>query len=443
MQPTTTRYAQSGGVSIAYQVVGEGGLDLVLVPGWISHVEFMWEQPLVARFLSRLASFSRLIIFDKRGTGLSDRVAELPTLEQRMDDVRAVMDASGSEGAALLGMSEGGPMSALFAATYPDRTSALVLYGAMAKTIWSEDHPFGADPEVVRHSREGIEHYWGTGISSEVFAPSVADDERFRDWWARFERQGASPGAMRALFEMYAEIDVRHVLPAIRVPTLVLHRRGDRAVNWRASRYIADRVPGARFVLLPGIDHFSPAGDADALLDEIEEFLTGARHGPEIDRVLATVMFTDIVESTRRAAELGDRRWRDLLDAHHRLVRRELERYRGREVKTMGDGFLATFDGPARGIRCGSAICEGVRTLGIDVRTGLHTGECELIGGDVGGIAVHIAARVAAEAGPGEVLVSSTVKDLVAGSGIRFAERGTHRLKGVPDEWRLFAVAGA
>jgi class 3 adenylate cyclase len=352
-----------------------------------------------------------------------------------MDDVRAVMAAAGCERAALIGVSEGGPMSALFAATYPDRTAALVLYGTFA-----EFRSWVPTPEHLEHFLHAIDATWGTGESLLHLAPSVADDPRFRRWWARHERLGASPGAAMDLMRMNSEIDVRHVLPAIRVSTLVLHRSGDVFVDVGGGRYVAAHIPEAKYVELPGVDHPPFVGDAEAVLQEVEEFLTGVRPAPEPDRVLATVLFTDIVRSTERAAELGDRRWRDLLGAHHTAVRRELERFRGREVDTAGDGFLATFDGPARAVRCARAIHDAVRPLGIELRAGLHTGEIELLGDDIGGIAVHIAARVAALAGPGEVLASSTVKDLVAGSGLRFEDRGTRALKGVPDEWRLFAA---
>lgn len=420
--------------------MGDGPFDLVLVPGFVSHVEEMWEEPNLARFFGRLATFSRLIVFDKRGTGLSDPVTGAPTLEERMDDVRAVMDAVGSARAALFGISEGGPMSILFAATYPERVSALVLYGTTARFLVDRDFPCGVPPERFEALLAVIEQDWGRGALLEMFAPTVADDQRTREWWGRFQRHAASPGMVRGLMELLAEIDVRAVLPAIRVPTLVLHRTKDRAVPVAAGRYVAEHIPGARFFEQPGIDHTPWFGEADALLDEIEEFLTGARHSREPDRVLATVLFTDIVGSTEVAARLGDRKWHDLLDAHNSAVRRELARFGGREIAAAGDGFLATFDGPARAIRCACAIEKVVAALGIAVRAGLHTGECELMGEDVGGIAVHIGARVAALAGGGEVLVSSTVKDLVAGSELAFVERGSHVLKGVPDEWRLFAV---
>lgn len=435
-----TQYAKSDDVHIAYQVTGDGPLDLVLVPGFVSHLEHQWEHPRVARFLERLASFSRLIRFDKRGTGLSDRAAGIPTLEQRMDDVRAVMDTVGSERAALLGISEGGPMSLLFAATYPERTSALILYGSYARRSWAPDHPFGRTEEEMRGVLETFEREWGGPVGIGIWAPSMAGDEGYKQWLGNYLRLAASPGAAIAVMRMNMEIDVRHVLPAIRTPTLILHRVGDRLTKVEQARYMAERIPGAKLVELPGIDHSPWVGDSEAILDEIEEFLTGVRHGPETNRVLTTVLFIDIVGSTERAIQLGDRGWRELLEQYRALVRRELGRYRGREVDTAGDGFLAAFDGPARAIHCACRIIEAVRSLGIDLRTGLHTGECEVVGNQIGGIAVHIGARVAGKAMGGEVLVSSTVKDLVAGSGIRFQDRGPHVLKGIPGEWRLFAV---
>ncbi|MBV8727723.1 MAG: adenylate/guanylate cyclase domain-containing protein [Candidatus Eremiobacteraeota bacterium] len=445
MSNPVTRYAKSGDVNIAYQVVGDGPLDLVWVPGWVSNIEYAWEEPLIRRFLERLASFSRLIVFDKRGTGLSDRVPDdqLPTLEQRMDDVRAVMDAAGSQRAAVFGNSEGSVMSMLFAATFPQRTIALVIYGGFARRMWSEDYPWAPKPEERQKFFKMIEQGWGGVVDLATLAPSVAGDPRFQERWATYLRRSASPRAALALAKMNTNVDVRRVLPAIHVPTLVMHRTGDLDVNIAEARYIAQHIPGAKFVELPGVDHLFYAGDFDNVLGEVEEFLTGVRHAPEHDRILATVLFTDIVDSTRTGAEIGDRRWRDLLDGHNRLVRREIGRFSGREIKTTGDGFLATFDGPARAVRCALASCSDVKELGIEIRAGLHTGECEVIGDDVGGVAVNIAARVMDEAMPSEVLVSSTVRDLVAGSGLHFDSRGKQALKGVPGEWELLVAEGA
>jgi len=435
-----THYAKSGEVNIAYQVIGSGPRDLILVPGWMSNIEVFWDEPAVARFLRRLASFSRLILFDKRGTGLSDRLGDLPDLETRMDDVRAVMDAIGSERAALCGYSEGGVMCALFAATYPARTTALITIGSYARQKPGPDYPWGRTQEQQQELLDAIEKGWGGPVGLALRAPSVADDDRVRQWWARFLRMSASPAAALALTRMNREIDIRHILPAIHVPSLILHAVGDLVIDVHAGRYMAERIPGAKFVALPSNDHLPWGADADAILDEIEEFLTGERHGPEPDRILATILFTDIVGSTDRAAELGDQRWRDLLESFYGVIRRELRRFRGVDVGTAGDGMLATFDGPARGVRCARSIADAVLPLGVKVRTGLHTGECEIIEDNVGGIAVHTAARVATLAHPGEVLVSHTVKDLVAGSGIRFESRGTHTLRGVPGEWPLFAA---
>ncbi len=405
----------------------------------------MWDEPSYAGFLERLASFSRLILFDKRGTGLSDPVpfGEPATLEQRMDDVRAVMDAAGSERAALLGHSEGGNMCVLFSATAPDRTSALVLVGCYAKRIRSEDYPWAPAWEDRLREIEETERTWVDPAIIRVLAPSRADDAAFVAWVARYFRGSASPRGAAELLRMNTMIDVRDVLPAIRVPTLLIYRTGDADVHVEEGRYIAARIPGARLVEMPGADHLVWAGDAEAILDEIEGFLTGVRRGPDPDRVLATVMFTDIVGSTESAARLGDREWRRVLERHHALIRRELERWRGREVDTAGDGFLATFDGPARAIRCAVAAAASVRELGLEIRAGVHTGEVELVGDGVRGIAVHIGARVSALAGAGEVLVSRTVADLVAGSGIEFVERGEHELKGVPGAWSLYRVAAA
>jgi pimeloyl-ACP methyl ester carboxylesterase len=440
MTSPVTRYARSGDVSIAYQVLGDGPLDLVLVPGWVSHLEYGWEEPSLARFYERLAAFSRLILFDKRGTGLSDRVAQFPTMEERMDDVRAVMDAVGSERAALMGISEGGSMCFLFAATYPQRTTALVGVSTFAKRIWSPDYPWAPTPAQRQKFLDSIASNWGDVVDLADVAPSRIHDERFRQWWAGFLRRGASPGAALELARWNTEIDVRHVLPAIRVPALVLHRRDDQDANVEEGRYIAAQIPGARFVELAGADHIPWVGDSDALLDDVEEFLTGVRPARPVDRVLATVLFTDIVDSTRRLTSLGDRGWREVLESHEAVVRREVQRARGSVIESTGDGFLATFDGPARAIRCAAAIRDGVRRLGVEIRAGLHTGEIELLENGIGGIAVHIAARVAARAGAGEVWISRTVKDLVAGSGLQVAEQGSFDLKGVPDEWLLYAV---
>ncbi len=436
----STQYAKSGDVHIAYQVSGSGPIDLVFVPGFVSHVEYRWEHPLPARFFRRLASFARVICFDKRCTGLSDHVAEMPTLEQRMDDVRAVMDAVGSERAALFGISEGGPMSVLFAATYPARTTALVLYGSYARRSWALDHPFGWTEEQWGVALQTLERDWGGPWAIEMWAPSMAQDESYRSFQANYFRLAASPGAGVAIWRMNKDIDVRHVLPTLRIPTLILHRTGDRVTRIEQARYLAERIAGAKLVEIPGNDHAPWVGDAETVLTEVEEFLTGARRDAEADRVLATVLFTDIVRSTERAAEVGDRRWRDLLEAYYSLARRQLTRFRGRELDTAGDGLFAAFDGPARAVRCAAAIRDGMRALNLDVRGGVHTGECELIGEKMGGIAVHIGARVAALAGPGEVLVTSTVKDLVAGSGICFEDRGTPPLKGVPGDWHLYRV---
>jgi class 3 adenylate cyclase len=439
-----TLYAKSGDVNIAYQVVGEGPFDLIWVPGWISNVEESWEVPEYAHFLRRLASFSRLILFDKRGTGLSDRVSNerLPTLEQRMDDVRAVLEAAGSERASVFGASEGGNLCVLFAATYPERVRALVLAGVYAKRLWSPDYPWAPTPEQREQAHELLERDWAGEMDVSELAPRASGDPELMRRITTFFRRSASPGAAVTLNRMNTQIDTRAVLPMIRVPTLVLHRTEDLNVKVEEARWIAQQIPGASYVELPGDDHLIWIGDTDTLLDEVEEFLTGVRRGPEPDRVLATVLFTDLVGSTERVAELGDRRWRELLEEHHRLVRRELERFRGREIDTAGDGFLATFDGPARAIRCACAIRNSMDSLGLEIRAGLHTGECELVGEKVAGIAVHTAARVAGLAQTGEVLVSNTVKDLVAGSGIELVERGEHELKGVPGTWRLYAATG-
>jgi class 3 adenylate cyclase len=436
-----TMYTQSGDVMVAYQVMGQGPLDVVIVPGFISHLEQAWEDPSYTRFLQQLSSFSRLIRFDKRGTGLSDRAVEIPTLEERMDDVRAVMDAVGSKRAALFGISEGGPMSVLFAATYPERVSALILYGSIAKGAWSPDYPWG-----IKYDQEWEDwlkswrQEWGGPLGIDVWAPSMADDERFRQWWAKYLRLGGTPSSVINLWRMNGKIDVRDILPAVHVPVLVLHRSGDRAVETEQGRYLAEHIPSAKFVELAGDDHLWWVGDFASIVNEIEEFLTGERHAIESDRVLVTVMFTDIVRSTERMSELGDRRWRDLLDSHNAVMLKQIERYRGRAVKNTGDGFLATFDGPARAIRCALTVGHEMHNFGIQIRSGLHTGEVEIIGDDVGGISVHTAARIMASAGADEVRISRIVRDLVAGSHFKFREQGTFQLRGIPGDWPLFVV---
>ena len=435
-------YAKSGDVHIAYRVFGDGPRDLVLIPGTLSHVELYWELPINQYLLKRLTSFARVVVFDKRGQGLSDRVAE-QTLEERIGDVRAVMDAAGSASATIYGWSEGGPMSLMFSATYPERTSALILCGSFAS---AKGEPWAVNQEQWSHFLHQIETRWGQGVLVPFNAPSRRDDQAFLQWFGRLERASASPGAILALMRANYEIDVRHVLPAIQAPTLILHRVGDRTVPIEAGRYLAQHIRGAKYVELPGDDHLLQAFDQetlDLLIDETEEFITGTRSGPESDRLLVTVMFTDIVSSTERAAAIGDRRWRELLGGYVGAARRQLERFRGREVDVAGDGVFAIFDGPARAVRCACAIRDAARQLGLDVRAGLHTGECEVVGSKVSGIAVHTGARIAAAAQPQEVLASGTVRDLVAGSGIRFDDRGTHVLKGVPGDWRLFAVASA
>jgi class 3 adenylate cyclase len=431
-----TRYAKSGACHIAYQVFGTGSVDLVLVPGFISNVEESWDIPGAARWLQRLGQFARVIAFDKRGTGLSDRVATLPTLDERMDDARAVMDAAGCQRAVLLGISEGGSLAALFAATHPERCASLILYGAFATfTSWF------ATEEKLAAFFEYVREQWGMGESVGKIAPSKVNDASFRKIWARHERVGATPSAAIALMEMNREIDISGVLPAIRVPTLIIHRTDDMTVSVEGGRFLAEQIPGARLAEFAGRDHLPYLGEnADDILDEIQEFVTGSRPIVEPDRVLATVMFTDIVDSTKHATQLGDRRWRAVLEQHDAAVRHELSRQRGREVKALGDGFLATFDGPARAVRCASAIANAVRPLGIEIRSGVHTGEIELTGEDIAGIAVHIAARIASLAQGGQVLVSTTVRDLVAGSGLTFRDEGTHALKGIQEQMRLFSV---
>jgi class 3 adenylate cyclase len=433
-------YALNDDVHIAYQVVGDGPIDLVHTTGIFSNLDVMWEDPRWARYLGRLASFSRLILFDMRAVGLSDRGNAPPVVELQMDDVRAVMDAAGSDSAAVFGGARGAAPALLFAASYPERVRALVLYAPTVRTLRAPDFPWGMTEEQRRAFYDRFVAEMGTGQNLDLQGPTGAQDERFTGWWARFERLVATPQAFRELGAILGQIDVRSVLPHVQAPALVLHRVGDRINDIGQGRFAAASIPGARLVELQGDDHLPFLGDQDAILDEIQEFLTGARPAPDTDRVLATVLFTDIVGSTQMAVRLGDRAWSELLARHHALVRTELDRHRGREIDTAGDGFMASFDGPARAIRCARAITEGVRTLGIEVRAGLHTGECQSMGDRLTGIAVHIASRICALAGPGEILTSGTVRDLVAGAGIRFEDRGERELRGVPDTWRLFEV---
>ena len=442
MTPGKTQYARSGDVHIAYQVHGKGPLDIVYVSGWVSHVELAWEEPTLARFLGRLASFARLITFDKRGTGLSDRVPidRLPTHEERMDDICVVMDAVGSKRAAFFGFSEGGVICSLFAATYPERTVALALFGTFAKRIRSPDYPWAPTPEERQREYEHIEREWGNLMDLSHYIPSKMGDDAFVRRLATYFRRSASPGAAVALLKMNTQLDITHVLPTIHVPTLVMHRTEDLDVNVEEGRWLAERIPGARFVEFPGADHLPWVGNQDGILDEAQEFLTGARPEPDATRVLATILFTDIVESTRHAHKLGDSAWKTLLEKHDKLCENYVERFRGRLIKRTGDGIHATFDGPGRAISCAREILDGARDLGVGIRAGLHTGECEIRGEETEGVAVHLAARVAALADSGEVLVSRTVRDLVAGSGLEFTDRGTHEMRGFPEEWQVFLV---
>lgn len=436
-----TRYAKADdGVHIAYQVFGKGPFDLVVIPGFISHVELAWEDDAIARALRRLASVSRVIMFDKRGTGMSDRTERLPDIDRRMLDIEAVMHAASSERAAFFAVSEGGPMAILFAAAHPERTQGLVLVATYARITASPDYPIGMPTERLYESVRYLEPGWGSGIGLGGWAPSVANDPAARMSFARMQRLGASPGAAMALMSSYMDIDVRPALPLVHAPTLVLHRTGDRMVPVSHGRYLAEHIDHARMVELPGTDHFWWTEDADQIVGEAEEFLTGARSVLDADRVLASVLFTDIVDSTRRAVELGDREWRSLLNRHDSLAEREVVRHGGRLVKTTGDGVLATFDGPARSVRCAQALSDGAQALGIVLRVGVHTGEVELRGDDIAGLGVNIASRIESLAQPGEILVSRTVTDLVAGSGLDFDDRGEHDLKGVPGRWQLFAA---
>jgi pimeloyl-ACP methyl ester carboxylesterase len=436
-----THYTLSDGVNIAYQVVGDGPIDLVLVPGWVSNIEIFWEEPRMNRFLRGLAGFARLILFDKRGTGLSDRVTDTPMLEERMADVRAVMDAVGSEPAAVVGYSEGGPMSALFAATWPERTIGLVMIGSYARRSRGPDYPFGPEPAAHEKFIDSLATSWPSDALLELRAPSVVGDERFTTWWTRYLRMSASPGAAVAMTRANNDIDIRHVLPTIQVPTLVVHARGDRTVEIGHGRYIAENIPGAKFVEIDSDDHLPWLVGAEDILQSVQEFLTGSRPKTVSDRILSTIMFTDIVGSTQIAANRGDRDWGDLREAHNSLVRQELAAYSGKEINTTGDGFVMAFDGPARAVRCAEALGSAVGEIGIDIRAGIHTGECELANGELSGLALHIAARIAGIAPAKEIIVSRTVKDLVAGSGLAFEDFGVHALKGVPDDWQLYRVS--
>jgi pimeloyl-ACP methyl ester carboxylesterase len=436
MEPIRTRYAKNGDINVAYQVFGEGNVDLVMVPGFISHIENYWDEPNLARWLRKVGSFARVILFDKQGTGLSDRSSKVPGMDERMDDVRAVMDEVGVDQAALFGISEGGSLATLFAASHPERSKALILYGAFAQfKSWFPTQ------EALEGLFQYIDSAWGSGESMPMFTPSMTEDPAFKEWWGKFERLGASPGAAKKIMRLNSQIDITDILPSVKVPTLVIHRADDVTVNVQGGRLLAARIPNAKYVELPGVDHLPMVGEnSDRILDEMAQFLTGELRPIETESVLATVLFTDIVNSTKLAAELGNRQWRDLLERHHSLVRGELNRFRGQEIDTAGDGFFATFDGPARGIRCACAIRDAVLSIGITIRAGLHTGECEVLGDKVSGLAVHIGARVMNKADSGEVVVSGTVKDLVAGSGLRFNDCGKHVLKGIPGEWRLFLV---
>jgi pimeloyl-ACP methyl ester carboxylesterase len=436
------RYARNGDVSIAYRVGGEGPVDLLFISGFVSHLEIGVELALAQRFFERLGSFARIIAFDKRGMGLSDRDAGAYTLENVVDDALAVLDAAGVERAIVFGVSEGGSAATMLAAAHPDRVSSMVLYGAFARLARASDYPEGIPAEVLEGFVTRMAEEWGQAAMLELWAPSLAGDPAAIDWWARWLRSGTSPGAMRAIGVMYHELDVRALLSSVAVPTLVLYRADDDVIRAAQARVVARGIPGAHELELAGADHLFLAGDQDAMLDAVEEFVTGRPAVAVRERLLATVLFTDIVRSTEHAAELGDRRWRELLTQHDRIVERELARHRGRHVKSFGDAVFASFDGPARAVRCALAIREGAAAIGLELRAGLHTGECEVVGSDLAGMAVHLAARVQATAEPGEVLTSGTVKDLVVGSGLEFADRGSHVLKGVPGEWPLYAVTG-
>ncbi len=437
-----TKYAKSGEINIAYQVVGEGSIDIIYIPGWVSNIDMMWTEYRLATFLTKLASFSRLILFDKRGTGLSDRMNKYSTLEERIDDIRAVMDAVGSESAALFGHSEGGSVSMLFAATYPQRTIALVTFGVFAKRKYSKDYPWAPTDVERQLSYEMIEKNWADGdmegLRSAV--PSLADDNKFMDWFASYLRAGASPGAALELQRLNTDVDITGILSSIKVPTLLLHRTGDKDAHVDEAKYIAEQIPNSKFVELPGDDHLFWTGDSYSILAEIEEFITGIRPNKVFNRVLSTILFTDIVGSTEHLTRCGDNKWMDILEKHNTLVREELRRFNGKEIKSTGDGFLATFDGPSRAVRCAEAIRDEVKTLEIEITAGIHTGECEIFdAGDIGGIAVHIAARILSKAQPGQILISMTVKHLLSGDGSLFTDLGNVSLKGIEEDYRIYA----
>ena len=437
-----TKYVRSGQIHIAYQVTGDGPIDVIYVPGWVSHVELAWEEPLLARFLARLASFSRLITFDKRGTGLSDRVPldDLPTMGERMDDLKAVMDAVGSKKAAVIGFSEGGNLSALFAATYPERVTALVMFGTFAKRIWSPDYPWAPTPEQRERDYDLVENNWGREMDIAHYVPSKMNDPEFIQRLTTYFRRSASPSAAVALLRMNTQIDIRRVLPYIHAPTMVMHRTGDRDVNVEEGKWIAERIPNATFVELPGEDHMPWVGDQDSILDAIEEFLTGVPPTGDFDRVLTTVLFTDIVGSTELIVEMGDEAWRRILTDHNRVVREKLRQFKGQEIDTTGDGFLIAFDAPARALSCAQNIIASTQAMGLELRIGIHTGEVHKVGADMTGIAVHIAARILDKAESGEIYVSESTKCLVPDSSFHFVEKGNFKLKGVPEEKRLYTV---
>ncbi len=436
-----TRYARRGDDYIAYQTVGNGPPDILFMSAWFSHVDGRWEEPRFAAMLNRIATMGRLIVFDKRGSGASDPLAAAqPTWEDWADDISAVLQAADSERATVIGVGDSGPLAMLFAATQPQRVTSLVLINTGARLVQGPDYPWGLSGDEVERFLRRTRETWGTGGISDIFSTSASSDERYRQWWARYQRMGSSPGRSTTMARLVFAVDVRNVLSTIHVPTLVIHRKDFRFFPVELGRYLAEHIADAKYVELPGADGFVYLGDTDAVLSEVEEFVTGSRRSPEADRILATILLTDMVGSTDRAARLGDQRWRAVLDTHDDIVRAQLKQFRGRLHRATGDGVLATFDGPARGIRCAQSLRDALRGAGIDIRSGLHAGEIELRGDEIGGIAVHIAARIGAQAESGEILCSSTVKELVTGSDLAFVDRGRHELKGVPQEWQIYAV---